>query len=254
MIDAPRSRYQQVADLIREAIQRGDYAPGAALPSQPTLAGEYGINQTSVGKAIALLRREGLVRVIKGKGAYVREIPPINRYAVKRYAKATRESGAARGAFDAEMAQLGHDSRTQLVQWGETEAPAVAADALGLEHGTKVAIRKRHMYADEVPVQVATSYVPWDLAEGTAIVEQDTGSGGTYSRLAEVGHAVERFTEAVRSRMPSPEEAHFLQLDEDQPVYDVLHTAWDRDGRAIEICIHVMPTSQWVLHYEWPAS
>ena len=37
-------------------------------------------------------------------------------------------------------------------------------------------------------------------------------------------------------------------------VYDVLHTAWDRDGRAIEICIHVMPTSQWVLHYEWPAS
>ncbi|GLU46147.1 GntR family transcriptional regulator [Nocardiopsis ansamitocini] len=254
MIDAPRSRYQQVADLIREAIQRGDYAPGSALPSQPTLAGKYGINQTSIGKAIALLRREGLVRVIKGKGAYVREIPPISRYAVTRYAEAVRESGTARGAFDAEMAQRGHESRTELVQWGETVAPQVASDALDLTAGAKVAIRKRHMHADDVPVQIATSYVPWELAKGTAIAEQDTGSGGTYSRLAEAGHTVERFTETIRSRMPTPEEADFLRLDEDQPVYDVLHTAWTAEGRAVEICVHVMPTTQWVLHYEWPAS
>lgn len=254
MIDTPRSRYQQVADLLREAIQQGEYAPGSALPSQPKLADEYGINQTSVGKAIGLLRREGLVRVAKGKGAYVREIPPINRYAVKRYAKAKRESGAARGAFDAEMAQKGHESRTELVQWGEVTAPAEAASALDLSTGDRVAIRKRHMYADDTPVQVATSYVPWELAEGTAILERDTGNGGTYSRLAEVGHAVDHFTEAIRSRMPSPEEAAFLQLDEDQPVFDVLHTAWDGEERPVEICIHVMPTAQWVLHYEWPAS
>src|SRR5215475_14185691 len=36
--EAPRARYQQVADRLRESIERGDYPPGEALPSQPELA------------------------------------------------------------------------------------------------------------------------------------------------------------------------------------------------------------------------
>src|SRR2546430_11426773 len=33
--------YRQVADALRNAIKRGDYPPGSALPSQPDLARQY---------------------------------------------------------------------------------------------------------------------------------------------------------------------------------------------------------------------
>jgi UTRA domain len=63
------------------------------------------------------------------------------------------------------------------------------------------------MYAGGQPMQLATSYVPWSLAEGTQMVERDSGPGGIYSRLADVGHGPVRFTEEVATRMPTPEEA-----------------------------------------------
>ena len=78
-LQAPRARYRQVADELRAAIKRGDYPPGSALPSQPDLARQYGLNQTSINRAIALLRSEGLIRVEHGRGAFVQEIPTVKR-------------------------------------------------------------------------------------------------------------------------------------------------------------------------------
>jgi len=66
-LQAPHARYRQVADALRNAIKRGDYPPGSALPSQPDLARQYNLNQTSINRAIALLRAEGLVRVEHGR-------------------------------------------------------------------------------------------------------------------------------------------------------------------------------------------
>lgn len=74
-LHAPQARYRQVAARLREAIQRGEYAPGQALPSQPELARRFGLNQTSINRAIALLGHEGLVRVEQGRGAFVQERP-----------------------------------------------------------------------------------------------------------------------------------------------------------------------------------
>ena len=78
-LQAPQARYRQVADALRNAIKRGEYPPGSALPSQPDLARQYNLNQTSINRAIALLRAEGLVRVEHGRGAFVQEIPTVKR-------------------------------------------------------------------------------------------------------------------------------------------------------------------------------
>ena len=68
------------------------------------------------------------------------------------------------------------------------------------------------MYANDEPMQLATSYVPWSLAEGTQMTERDSGPGGIYSRLAEIGHGPVRFTEDVSTRTPTPEESDVLRL------------------------------------------
>ncbi|MBX6769492.1 MAG: GntR family transcriptional regulator [Actinomadura rubrobrunea] len=56
-VERPRARYRQVADDLRQAIARGDFAPGDMLPSRPELARRYGLNQTSINRAITADRR-----------------------------------------------------------------------------------------------------------------------------------------------------------------------------------------------------
>ena len=65
--------YRQLAAILRERIESGSLAPGAPLPSESYLMGEHGISRDSVRKAMDILRAEGLVITVQGKGSFVRE-------------------------------------------------------------------------------------------------------------------------------------------------------------------------------------
>lgn len=252
-IERAPSQYRQLANLLRDAIVRGDYPAGSRFPSEPELAAEHDVSRPTVNRALLVLRAEGLIKVERGKGTIVRRVPRIARHATTRYSRANREHAGARGAFDREIARLGFEPRSELARVGRITPPADVATALALQAGDDALIRKRHMYADDVPVQLATSYLPWSIAEGTRLVEQDTGPGGTYSVLAELGLAPARFTETIALRQSLPEEAAFLRLDDEQHVLEIFHIAWTSDKRPVEVTIHVLPPHQWELHYDWPA-
>ena len=245
------SKYSEVAGQLRGAIERGEYPRGSALPSEEKLAEEHGVSRPVVNRAIRLLRSEGLVRVERGRGTVVHEIPPISRHATARYTKEARERGQSRGAFATEVREMGHEPRSVLAQLGPVIPPEEVAESLQMEADEVAAIRKRHMFADDVPVQIATSYVPWSIAAGTPITQEDTGQGGTYSRLADLGYPVVRFTERIAVRMPEADEAVVLRLAEEQPVYVIHHIAWTAEVRPVEVTVHVMPVHQWRLEYEW---
>ena len=127
-LEAPRSRYQQVADDLREAIKRGEHPPGSMLPSQPQLARKYGLNQTSINRAIAVLVTEGLVRVEHGRGAFVQEVPTAKR--VRRIDRDYR-SDPRGSAYADEMRKVGASPRTELVEVGPVLPPAEIAEVLG---------------------------------------------------------------------------------------------------------------------------
>lgn len=254
---APKGRpqYRQIADELREEIKSGTYARGSALPTERDLAARYGVSTELVNRAIKVLRNEGLVRALHGRGVFVSLIPPITRRAASRYTTANREANGSRGAFDTELRALGYASRTEFTELGRTtDAPIRVLESLGLEEGDEVIIRARRMYADNTPLQIATSYLPVDIAGGTVIeLQRDTGDGGTYSRLADGGHRVVRFRENVRTRPATDDEARFLDLDEDQQLYELFHLAYNAAGRVVEITVHMMPVHQWVLDFEWEA-
>ncbi len=65
--------YQQLADLLRDRITSGQYPPRTPLPSARTLHQEYGIAMGTVNRAFDVLREEGLVRTIPGRGVWVVE-------------------------------------------------------------------------------------------------------------------------------------------------------------------------------------
>jgi len=66
---SPEPLYRQVASILRERIASGDIS--SRLPSLKTITQEYGVSHVTAEKAVALLREEGLVVVVIGRGAFV---------------------------------------------------------------------------------------------------------------------------------------------------------------------------------------
>jgi GntR family transcriptional regulator len=64
--------HRQLADLLRRQIAGRAYRPGDKLPSEPRLQQEYGIARDTARAAIRLLREEGLVVTLPGRGTFVR--------------------------------------------------------------------------------------------------------------------------------------------------------------------------------------
>lgn len=63
--------YVQLANLLRRGIEDGTYPPDRALPSIHTLQQTYGLADGTVQKALRILKNEGLVRAVRGRGVFV---------------------------------------------------------------------------------------------------------------------------------------------------------------------------------------
>lgn len=252
-INKPQAEFLQVAALLRAAIADGEFPPGSQLPSEPELATRFGVKRATINRALSILRSEGLVRPERGRGTTVNAIPVIRRDTAGRQRRETRETGQARGAFEAELREKGLTPRTE-VSVSQVPAPENVAELLdGVEAGSPVLARSRVMYANDTPVQLATSYLPLDIAEGTPLAEEDTGPGGAYSRLAELGHAPAEFNEVVRFRAPSEDETRDLNIDADQRVTSIVRTARTAAGRVVEVNVISLPAHQWELSFTWAA-
>lgn len=65
--------FRQIADDLRGKIASGEIPPGGALPSIPFMMQDYGVADATVKKAVRVLKDEGLVISVAGKGTFVVE-------------------------------------------------------------------------------------------------------------------------------------------------------------------------------------
>lgn len=63
--------YVQVASILRAQINSGELPPGRALPSARLLSQQFEVAIGTIKKAIEVLRAEGLVRTVIGRGIFV---------------------------------------------------------------------------------------------------------------------------------------------------------------------------------------
>jgi GntR family transcriptional regulator len=246
-----RAVYKQIADHLRAAVARGRLREGDQLASETRLMDHYGVARMTVRNALRLLQDEGLVTAEHGRGVYVRARPPVRRLASDRFARRHRKEGKA--AFIAESEQAAAIPSVDMIRVTEARPPADIADRLRLADGTRVVVRSRRYSLDGRPVETAVSYIPADLARGTPIADSNPGPGGIYARLEEQGHILERFTEEVIARMPTPQEVQALRLPPGVPVFRLIRTAYDLDGRAVEVCDTIMAADAYLLAYDLPA-
>ena len=68
---SPVPRYRQLAAILREAIETGQYPPGGRLPSEKTLVQTYGVARETASKAMDTLAAEDLAVMVPGVGWHV---------------------------------------------------------------------------------------------------------------------------------------------------------------------------------------
>jgi GntR family transcriptional regulator len=242
-----RPRYQQIADELRRAIETGEFPPGAKIPGENQLMTQHSVARNTARQALAVLRDQGLTEARKGSGIYVRAFRPIRRNAVSRLSQQQWGGGKSIWAADIDDRPL----ETVDVEVLEVDPPEHIAYAMEMPQGSRVWRRSRTFVVEGEPVNRAVSYLPSDLVTGSRITEVDTGPGGTYARLAELGHKPARFREEIRVRMPMPAEAEALQLPPATPVILVARTALDDAGRVVEVNEMAMNSSRYILEYDF---
>ena len=116
----PERKYQAVVDSIRDAISRGEFACGGALPPERTLIERFGVSRSSLREAFSVLELLGLIESHPGRGRFVRsphafagsEAVPLESASVLELMEARRildpaiASEAARRASPSDMTKI----------------------------------------------------------------------------------------------------------------------------------------------------
>jgi GntR family transcriptional regulator len=242
-----RPKYWLIAAGLGEAINSGQYPPGARLPGENDVMREHGVARATARQALAQLVNWGLAGARKGSGIYVREFQPVIRDGIGRLGRSAWPSGASVWAAETE----GRDLAVDQLDVSETDAPALIRTLLGLPDGARAVLRSRRYVLDGKPVLLSRSWLPAVIAAGTPIIQPDPGPGGIYARLAELGHAPARFREDLRSRMPQPAEIERLELAPGTPVVEICRIAVAADGTAVEVNEMTADASAYVFRYEF---
>lgn len=242
-----KPRYVQIADELRARIESGAFSAKGKLPSERELSEEFDAARNTVRDALQVLRSEDLIESRRGSGAYLRSFQRIDRDAAERLSK--KQWGTGRSIWDRDMEGRDHQEGVVVEK---VDPPESVAGVLGVR-GQKVWRRSRVHQSGHRTIQQSTSWYPSDLAEGTAITDVNTGPGGVYARLNEIGHGPARYREEIMVRLPLSEEVEALGITQSMPVILIVRTAYDSDDRPVEVNEMVLDSDSYRLIYTFPS-
>ncbi|HKE67029.1 MAG TPA: GntR family transcriptional regulator [Micromonosporaceae bacterium] len=230
--------HRQIAGEIRSRIRRGDWAPGERLPSIPAIAEMYGVAKQTVQRAVDQLRIEGVLITKPGSGTYVRgSRRKLNRLSRGRY-------GTQRGYH----ADLAARYRQQLVGVGRAPAPGEVADCFGVPVGTELVVRRHVVRTPDATAEVGASWLRPEDADGTSLARMESFGRPLYQEVEDVtGRVYATATDQLTARLPTREECEILAIRPDTPVLHLVHVAYDRSHRPIEVAVATWPGPMTVL-------
>ncbi len=207
-------------EALTAEIRAGRLAPGQRLPTEPALMARYEVGRHSIRRAVAELEARGLVRTRQGSGTYVREAPVLD----YRLSDRTR--------FSENLLDQGREPSGVSLLERELPAPPHVADALHLPPGEPVHNILRLSMADGVPVNVADAFYPVRRFPG--MIEARRSDDRVTTILARYGVAdYRRLSSAVLTRLPTAEEARWLDQSAAAPVLVVRKVDADLAGIPI---------------------
>lgn len=138
--------YQQLYDILRGKIVRGDWKPGDIMPPESELIEQYQVSRNTVRQVLDLLVQEGLIYRQRGRGTFV--------------AHPTLEQTMLRIiSFTEDMEQRGFVPSTEVLSAQISVAPTDMAGKLQIVEGEELAVIERLRLADGEPMSVEKSFL-----------------------------------------------------------------------------------------------
>lgn len=218
--DLPLPKYHQVYLVLRERLADGAFADG--LPSEPRLAGEFGVARVTVRRALEALAAEGLIERTPGRGTV-----PVRGAA----ADANAESAPLEGLLE-NIVTMGRATSVRVLELETGPAPDAVARALELEPGTPVQKAVRVRATRDGPVSHITTWVPARLAGRFG--RRELARKPILVLLEEAGVRIGRATQTISARLADTLVAAELELSVGSALLAVHRLVRDADGRPVQ--------------------
>ncbi|GAA4096208.1 GntR family transcriptional regulator [Streptomyces hundungensis] len=244
--------YLRIADVLRRRIADREWTPGDRLPSRAQIAQECGVGENVVRRAQELLISQGVLEGVAGSGTYVAE--PRARVRVVRSAAREQPDGSP---FRSDMRALGRQGGWESRTDAKVPAPGEIASRLGIAEGDLCVRTVYEFLADGRPVQLSTSWEPYDLTAGTIVVLPEGGphaGAGVVNRMAEIGVTISHAVEQPEPRHATTEEASLLGIQKGSLVTHIRRTYYSDQGRPVETADIVVPAALCEIVYEVPVN
>ncbi len=213
--------YIQLMDLLRDEINRKGWQPGEQIPGEQDLCELYGISRTVVRQALREMELEGAITRRKGKGTFVAE-PKISEGLIQKLT-----------GFYQDMIEKGLKPVTRVLHQEVVPISDKVARYLGMPPGTKVIDIQRLRFINDEPIQLVTTYVPYDICPQLA--EVDLTNRSLYEFLEKESDIVitrgKRFIEAV---IANEREAAILGIERGAPLLLLDSVSYSQDGQPVE--------------------
>lgn len=213
--------YIQVMDVLKEAIENGDFKPGDQLPGEPELCRLFDVSRTVIRQALKELEVEGLILREKGKGTFIAE-PKIQEGLFQELT-----------GFYQDMTAKGHKLVSEVLKQEVVPAGKKVAAYLGIDPDAPVIQIDRLRFVDEEPIVLVTTYLPHALCP--ALLDADLRKRSLYAFLEdEYGFIIERGHRMLEAVPANEYEAELLQVSKGAPLIMLNSVSFLGDGTPIE--------------------
>ena len=214
--------YRQIKDLLVQSLDRGDWKPGEAIPSETELAQRFQVSQGTVRKAVDELAAENLLIRRQGKGTFV----------------STHHEARVRFRFLRLAPNQGEPqpAESQILDCKRVRASAEIARALELKTGDPVVAIRRLLSFAGLPTVVDDIFLPGVLFKGLTVDLLNGHSGPLYAFLeTEFGISMVRAEEKLRAVSADADVSSLLRIPKDTPVLKVDRISYTYADRPVEL-------------------
>ena len=216
------AKYEKIYSTLRTSIERGDSPFLSFLPSENSLADEFGISRNTVRKALQYLASQGYVQAMQGKGIQI----IFRRHRTSHFLLAGIESLAEAGR------RLGIEVRTRLLDSSTVTVDADLAQRSGLPEGASAIALKRLRSLDGRPAIVDHNMF---LAEVVPRVPREAAESSIYAYLEnELGVSIVSSSRLATIEPADEEDLHYLDLGGQNCVGVVESFSFDSSGVPFE--------------------
>jgi GntR family transcriptional regulator len=214
--------YRQIKALILQSLQRAEWRPGEAIPSELELAAYYKVSQGTVRKAIDELSAEHLLVRRQGKGTFV----------------ATHSEARAQFRFLRLMPLEGEQEypSSRLLECRRARAGAEIARELQMKAGDSLVFLRRVLIFKGEPTVIDEISLPGSIFKGLSAAKFNEYKGSMYNLFeTEFGTRMLRAEERISALAADAETGKLLGVSVGTPLLCVDRVSYTYGDKPVEV-------------------